>query len=53
MVEEIMAEEAAWKAEQEAARVAAGQAPPPPVEKLSPWSMPHYWGYHGHHTHRP
>jgi hypothetical protein len=34
MVDEIMAEEEAWKAEQEAARVAAGEPEPP---KLPPW----------------
>jgi hypothetical protein len=46
MVEEIRAEEAVWKAEQEAARIAAGEPPAPPVEKWSPWSIPVYWGHH-------
>jgi hypothetical protein len=31
MVEEIMAEEEAWKAEQEVARIAAGQPPAQPL----------------------
>jgi hypothetical protein len=44
LVEEIRAEEEAWKAEQEAARIAAGEPPSPPVEKWSPSSLPHTWG---------
>jgi hypothetical protein len=34
MVEEIMAEEEAWKAEQEAARIARGDPPKPRPEPL-------------------
>jgi hypothetical protein len=53
MVEEIMAEEEAWKAEQEVARIAAAQ---PPAQSLKKWnlsSMPHGWSYHGNHSSRP
>jgi hypothetical protein len=47
MVDEIMAEEEAWKAEQEAAKIAAGEPPPPHVEK---WKLPIHreydeWGF--------
>jgi hypothetical protein len=35
MIEETMAEEEAWNAEQEVARIDAGQPPAPRVEKWS------------------
>jgi hypothetical protein len=40
MVEEIIAEEEAWKAEQEVARIPAGQPPAQPLKKWNPSSSP-------------